>query len=86
MTPLLFIQTVGTITVYLHRIKEHSEVKWISVSRRLPHPFGRYSSLGIMQPNTLEKFSVGQRLGLDLADWGMSRVSLLAGWSKTICV
>lgn len=41
-----------------------------------------YSSLGIMQPNTVEKLSVGQRLGLDLADWGISKVSLFAGWSK----
>lgn len=32
------------------------------------HPLGRYSSLGIMQPKTVEKFSVGQRFGLDLAD------------------
>lgn len=31
MTPLLFIPSVGTITVYLHRIREHLELPWVSV-------------------------------------------------------
>lgn len=36
------------------------------------------------RPNTLEKFSVGQRLGLDLAERDMSNVSLFANIKKHI--
>lgn len=80
MTPLLFIHSVGTITLCLYRKRTFGATLGLCLDlSRLPHPLSRYSSLGIMQPNTVEKFSVGQRLGLDLADWGRSKVSLFAG-------